>query len=356
MRWLLRVGAIFFVVMLFLVIVFLSGSSQTASACVPTRSNLEEGTITIGTGPESDAYFAQFGSDIVLEKKVSAALIIQQSKKEGLTDYSTQIVIATALQESGMMNLRYGHLDSLGLFQQRPSQVDWGTAAEILDPEHAVLAFINAMKEKIPNRDSLPMIDVAIAVQNPDPSTYRGSWAWDGIAAEIVTGASLGSCAAGEAHLPLDPGYGVSSLWGYSDSYGGSQPHVGIDLSNYSDGTLGKPVYAAFSGLVIESAAGKGCFGNNPVIILHEEGFETGYLHMDGSYISVRKGDYVTSGQQIGVIGDCGQSSGPHLHYQIRAGTDKSPWIGSLNTVEKYGLTWLDPTAFMQHFGLQLVP
>ncbi|WP_345005647.1 hypothetical protein [Streptosporangium album] len=46
------------------------------------------------------------------------------------------IAVATALQESGLRNLPHGHLDSLGLFQQRPSQ-GWGTREQILDPTYA---------------------------------------------------------------------------------------------------------------------------------------------------------------------------------------------------------------------------
>jgi hypothetical protein len=47
-----------------------------------------------------------------------------------------------AIVESGVHNLNYGDRDSLGVFQQRPSVKAWGTAAQIMDPEHASMMFI----------------------------------------------------------------------------------------------------------------------------------------------------------------------------------------------------------------------
>ncbi|MDW4911734.1 hypothetical protein RB628_42205, partial [Streptomyces sp. ADMS] len=63
------------------------------------------------------------------------------------------VALATALQESGLRNLTYGDRDSLGLFQQRPSQ-GWGTANEILDPVHASTKFYEAL-EKVSGWQSL---------------------------------------------------------------------------------------------------------------------------------------------------------------------------------------------------------
>ncbi|MCD0485243.1 NlpC/P60 family protein [Streptacidiphilus sp. ASG 303] len=81
------------------------------------------------------------------------------------------VALTTALQESGLRNLTYGDRDSLGLFQQRPSQ-GWGTAAEILDPVHASTMFY-AMLQKVPGWQSLSVAQAAQAVQRSGfPQAY----------------------------------------------------------------------------------------------------------------------------------------------------------------------------------------
>jgi cell wall-associated NlpC family hydrolase len=81
------------------------------------------------------------------------------------------VALATALQESGLRNLTYGDRDSLGLFQQRPSQ-GWGTANEILDPVHASTKFYEAL-EKVSGWQSLSVTQAAQAVQKSGfPEAY----------------------------------------------------------------------------------------------------------------------------------------------------------------------------------------
>jgi cell wall-associated NlpC family hydrolase len=81
------------------------------------------------------------------------------------------VALATALQESGLRNLTYGDRDSLGLFQQRPSQ-GWGTANEILDPVHASTRFYEVL-EKVSGWESLSVTQAAQAVQKSGfPEAY----------------------------------------------------------------------------------------------------------------------------------------------------------------------------------------
>ncbi|MGC5564792.1 C40 family peptidase [Streptomyces sp. FR-108] len=81
------------------------------------------------------------------------------------------VALATALQESGLRNLTYGDRDSLGLFQQRPSQ-GWGTANEILDPVHASTKFYEALEE-VSGWQSLSVTQAAQAVQKSGfPEAY----------------------------------------------------------------------------------------------------------------------------------------------------------------------------------------
>ncbi|MGW2056256.1 C40 family peptidase [Streptomyces sp. NPDC001840] len=81
------------------------------------------------------------------------------------------VALATALQESGLRNLTYGDRDSLGLFQQRPSQ-GWGTAEQIMQPVYAATKFYESLR-KVPGWESLTVTQAAQAVQRSGfPDAY----------------------------------------------------------------------------------------------------------------------------------------------------------------------------------------
>src|SRR5690554_4501667 len=79
-----------------------------------------------------------------LEQARWASLIAAQSQNRGLPPRAATIALATAFQESKLRNIDYGHLDSLGLFQQRPSQ-GWGTVEEVMDPFHSINRFYDGL-------------------------------------------------------------------------------------------------------------------------------------------------------------------------------------------------------------------
>ncbi len=86
--------------------------------------------------------------------------------------------------------------------------------------------------------------------------------------------------------------------------------HAGIDL----DLETGDPVYAIIDGVVKEAAYSKG-YGNL-VILEHANGLQTYYAHL--SKINVNAGDMIASGEQLGLGGSTGRSTGPHLHFEVR--------------------------------------
>jgi hypothetical protein len=101
------------------------------------------------------------------------------------------IAIATALQESGLQNLNYGDRDSLGLFQQRPSQ-GWGSPAQILTPTYAARQFYSRLLQ-IPGWRSMSTTDAAQAVQR---SGFPGAYAkWQDEAQALATAAGVGATA-----------------------------------------------------------------------------------------------------------------------------------------------------------------
>jgi hypothetical protein len=101
----------------------------------------------------------------------NAALITAVAVRRGLPARAATIGIATALQESKLRNLGYGDRDSLGLFQQRPSQ-GWGTAEEVMDPVYATNAFYDVLV-KVEGYQSLPITKAAQRVQRSGfPTAY----------------------------------------------------------------------------------------------------------------------------------------------------------------------------------------
>src|SRR3954451_970267 len=108
------------------------------------------------------------------EQIANARTIARVAYDRGLPERAVVIALATAMQESRLRNLDYGDRDSLGLFQQRPSQ-GWGTPEQIRDPVYSATAFYNALV-KVKNWDSLPVNDAAQKVQRSGTPQAYAKW------------------------------------------------------------------------------------------------------------------------------------------------------------------------------------
>jgi hypothetical protein len=114
------------------------------------------------------------GSDLSLttEQTANAATIAAVARSRGLPARATVIALATAQQESRLRNLDYGDRDSLGLFQQRPSQ-GWGTPEQVQDPVYAAGKFFDHLVE-VPGWETGDLTTVADTVQRSAfPLAYR---------------------------------------------------------------------------------------------------------------------------------------------------------------------------------------
>ena len=138
-----------------------------------------------------------------------------------------------------------------------------------------------------------------------------------------------GGVPAGELSLPIAEGeYVVSSTYKSADRPG----HRGIDLAA-PDGTS---MYAMAGGVVVEAGPASG-FGNWIVIdhTIDGQAYSTVYGHMWDDGVAVSTGDTVTAGQYIGKVGSAGQSTGPHLHFELWEGgrltggteANPQPWL-----------------------------
>jgi len=122
----------------------------------------------------------------------------------------------------------------------------------------------------------------------------------------------LGPESLGAPRLQLPVNGTATSGYGMRNDpvHGISQTHPGFDLA----AKTGTPVAAAAGG-TITHAGEAGTYGNL-VTIRHDNGFETRYAHL--SAVTVKVGDKVDAGQQVGNVGTTGYSTGPHLHFELR--------------------------------------
>ncbi len=297
------------------------------------------------------------------EQMRNAAIIINVGKEMQLPPRAWVIAVATAMQESSLTNL--GHLgarndhDSQGLFQQRPS-AGWGTPAQVRDPVYASRKFY----EKLKTVNGWDRTSLTRAAQRVQRSAYPNAYAkHESLASQIVNlltngaanavGNSLEAvCAAGHQIAASGWTNPVRAMVGSGFRTPSRPTHQGVDL------IVGKgaPIFAVASGVVsvmkcdedrrgrlscnVDGFPGKGGCGWM-VEIVHAGNVMTRYCHLV-ERPPVRVGQQVDAGQHIGRVGSSGNSSGPHLHFEVHLGNDRS----SSGAV--------DPVRFMREQGAAL--
>jgi hypothetical protein len=136
----------------------------------------------------------------------NAALISGISVQRGLPARAASIALATAIQESKLRNIDFGDMDSIGLFQQRPSQ-GWGTEEQIMDPVYSASRFYDALAE-VGGYEALPITEAAQIVQRSAfPDAYADHEGEGRAFASALTGHSPASlnCVLRKAKEPGDP-------------------------------------------------------------------------------------------------------------------------------------------------------
>lgn len=149
-------AALLWLLLLFLVIALLIGGGIWVVTTV--KSAFAPGLSLGCTATVADEHYS-----LALDQTENASLISSIAIQRGMPARAATIALATGMQESKLRNIDYGDLDSVGLFQQRPSQ-DWGTVAEIMDPVYSANAFYDALAE-VPDYMNMPINDAAQTVQ-----------------------------------------------------------------------------------------------------------------------------------------------------------------------------------------------
>lgn len=162
------------------------------------------------------------------EQAQNAAIIAGVALKKGLPDHAVTIALATSLQESKLRNLSYGDLDSVGLFQQRPSQ-GWGTSSELVDPVYAATAFYNRLVQ-VNGWTTLAVTEAAQSVQmSAAPTAYAR---WESEARALAIALTGEQPAAFSCQLPDYTGPSPSSAaLGAASSEELGSPMLGIPLN-----------------------------------------------------------------------------------------------------------------------------
>jgi hypothetical protein len=339
-----------------------------------------------------------FGPDDA-DKIVNAQAIVAAGAEAGVGRRGLIVAIATALQESALENLDHGDRDSLGLFQQRPSQ-GWGTAQQVRDPRFAALAFFGGPTSPhfnpatgktspgglldVPGWEGLPITVAAQSVQRSAfPSAYakheaRATVIADALAGdspvptsapsvdpaaddehravvtaaeyrasgvdidtfcsrsfELAAGSRRGATASGRV---IPAGEWTTPLQSPITSVFGSRYHPVFHEWRLHAGTDFQAVVGtpiASPTVGVVDIVSWSSGGGLNITIAHAGGIATRHLHL--SQALVMPGDEVQGGQTIALSGASGVGTGPHYHFEVHL--DGAP---------------VDPEPFMLQQGVDL--
>lgn len=187
--------------------------------------------------------------------------------------------------------------------------------------------YIQADSHTITGGGHTMRLTLALSDQNPEPEVPEAP---KSIIPEVEMDPGAPERAEGKLFIRPTDGR-VTQSWGRASGANGYTFHNGIDIAN----NVGTPVRAALTGR-ISKVSFAGGYGKHIMITHYPDGYEgqkwvTVYAHL--SDINVRVGDQVTTGQLIGKMGSTGNSTGPHLHFEIHKGDYAYSSSSEMNTV-----------------------
>lgn len=289
------------------------------------------------------------------EQRRNAAIIQQVGREVGASDRDIMIAIMTAMQESSLragLSEGQSDRDSAGLFQQRRPWAPGGSQSYRQNPYNATRMFFlgGAGGQRglldFSSRNRMSLSQAAQAVQvSAYPSAYAKH---EGTARQLMGQPQTGLTARGGAR----PGSWIRPVESgrITQNFGDAPPRGVTYAGGTKNGTSfaapgGSPVYAASDGRVVRVTSG-GAYGTR-IELEHNGKVWSLYAHLSGTNVKV--GDDVRAGQRIGSVGDTGQTTGPHLHFEVRQGSnsygaavDPMSYLNNNSTPEAY----VDDAAF----------
>jgi murein DD-endopeptidase MepM/ murein hydrolase activator NlpD len=350
-----------------------------------TKATCTTGTLAVGAIPETLTVTDGNGTTVTLNRTQlghSATIITVGARTPGVDRDAIVIALMAALTESRLRMLANTSAypesadypndgdgsdhDSLGLFHMRPTS-GWGTVADLMDPTYQARAFYGGQTGPhhpsprglldIPNWKTMGK---GAAAQAVEVSAYPDRYAtWEPVATTILaalTQPAASSGGGGSASPGIPETITVvfplpAGTWHKASGFGMRvNPitgiytlHAGTDYGA-ADGT---PILAAADGIVT-FAGPRGGYGNAILINHTVDGHLVAslYGHMWDGHLYVKQGDHVVAGQHIADVGSNGNSTGPHLHFEIRPGNDYNQVTDSDIWLAQHGATTLtDPAA-----------
>ncbi|TRW47421.1 M23 family metallopeptidase [Georgenia yuyongxinii] len=324
--------------------------------------------------PDGLVAYAVDGTPVLLNRVQlthAATIITIGTRTEGVGGDGILVALMAALTESGLRMLANttaypesatlphdgdgSDHDSLGLFQMRPA-AGWGSVGELMDPHYQAAAFYGGPTGPshgsprglldIPGWEQLPKGAAAQAVEvSAYPDRYA---AFEPVAVAILDALTQASAATEPASFAdtsaaLPPAARVvfplpAGTWQRTSGFGMRvnpvtgvyELHAGVDYAAAS----GTPILAVADGSVVFT--GRTAGGANSIQIAHTISGApavTAYRHLRDGGTHVAVGDQVIAGQHIGDVGSTGNSTGPHLHFQVHpdgdngSPVDPEPWL-----------------------------
>ncbi len=330
----------------------------------------------------------------------NAAVIVSTGKQMNVPAWGYVIALGTAMQESTLLNHAndnprfprvealsmalpheaVGHdNDSVGLFQQRPNEGElgtdgWGPVSELMTPSVSATKFYNALL-KVSGWEKMRLTDAAQAVQRSGyPEAYQEHEAdAKALAAhvlglpniDVIGGGGPGApCGAGQFGpvpvgpngwvQPLDKKFAVGPPFGQNR---GSHQHAGVDIVGAN--IRNAPIRSVAAATVVRVRCNSPGTGDNCdrdgspdvggcgwyVDLRHPGNVVTRYCHLVQQPL-VQVDQHIAAGTVIGLVGSSGNSSGPHLHFEVHVNMaeGEEPIFGNA----------VDPVPFMAAQGAPL--
>jgi murein DD-endopeptidase MepM/ murein hydrolase activator NlpD len=225
------------------------------------------------------------GLSAVAEQKQTGASQVQSSEQG--TQSLLQVAVEKTVTETKSVPFPIHYIKDNYMGVGKISVVRPGQQG--LEKEQVQLSYVDGQlqSQKVLSHSMITKPTPEIAKQGINAGIAVGHWGWP------------------------SPSYTITSPYGWRILFGRPNFHPGIDIGC----PIGTPVYATNNGVVMEAGWNNGGYGNW-VRINNGHGLETIFGHL--SKVLVHAGETVAKGQEIGLSGDTGFSTGPHLHYEVR--------------------------------------